>query len=118
MRGIIVPVGWYPYDYEFDGPDDIMSAVDGDFESVPWLFDDSPAVYVNAHGRENGMMPNRAIMFGDNVADILYGPIFCAGVDKETGAGSSLTPNEALRVMEYFTKECIPYSGVIAVNSM
>ena len=118
MRGILVQVGENPMEYEFDGLKEMQKAVGGYIESVSWLFNDSPAVYVNENGKLDGSEPNRAISYGGEVVDILFGPILCAGVDFESGETRGLTDEELDRAMRYFTEESPAESGIAAVVSI
>lgn len=114
MRGLLVPVFGDPFEIEFDGLEGMQRAVGGYIEAVPWLFDDNPSVYVNEEGKLDGALPNRAIVMGGEVVDILFGPILCTGFDFETGDTVDIADDEIDRASRYFTAESPAGSGMDA----
>lgn len=102
-RAAFIDVGCQPTIVEFDGIGGLQELCGGYIDSAPFVFGDAPAVYVNDMGKLNGMEPNRAVASQDGeIADVLYGPIVCAGVDWETGEDRDLSDAEFERVVGMF----------------
>lgn len=82
---------------------DIQKAIGCDvFTSVPWLFDDEPACYVDDEGKINGSFPNRAVYTGGELVDILFGNILFLGFDPNSGESRDISEEEKGRVMDRF----------------
>lgn len=127
MKALLIPVGEEPCEIEVEGLADLQELVGGHIDAAGWVFDDSPALYVNDEGKVNGMLPNRAVYVTEKedgcqkwdgsawaegeVLDILYGPIVAIGFDPRTGEDRDITPEEADRVRERFS------GSIEAVNS-
>lgn len=119
MKALLIPVGEEPREIEVEGLADLQELVGGHIDAAGWVFDDSPALYVNDEGKVNGMIPNRAVYVTEKedgcqkwdggawaegeVLDILYGPIVAIGFDPRTGEDRDITPEEADRVRERFS---------------
>ena len=92
MKALLIPVGEEPREVEVEGLADLQELVGGHIDAAGWVFDDSPALYVNDEGKVNGMLPNRAVYVTEKedgcqkwdggawtegeVLDILYGPMW------------------------------------------
>ena len=119
MRALVVPVDGTPVPVEVCGLREMQRVVGGDIESVPWVFDDEPAVYVNGEGKYT-CEPNRALyatregerwdgtpIHEGDLLDIAYGPMLCVGFDPDTGESRDITDDEADRVVERFGEETV-----------
>ena len=103
MKALLIPVGEEPREIEVEGLADLQELVGGHIDAAGWVFDDSPALYVNDEGKVNGMLPNRAVYVTEKedgcqkwdggawaegeVLDILYGPL-CYRIRPENRRGS------------------------------
>lgn len=87
------------------------------FTSMPWLFDDMPACYVDDEGKINGSRPNRAIVKNGKIVDIAFGNMLFLGFDPNTGETRDIMGWEEEVVYKTFSngEECGPGSGMRAI---
>ena len=140
MKALLIPTDGNPT--PLDIPEDdtgstlhaLQDAVGGLIEPFDVLFGPDITLYVNEEGLADGLRPNRAIHAtrdmeragylsqmdyrtrvreGDLYA-ILAGPIVALGFDRRNGRNRSLTPAQADRVTDYFTRISRPGSGMAA----
>lgn len=130
MRAILVPVGGEPRTVELSDTDtlkDMQKYVGGRIESMPWVFDDAPSLYVNDEGKFT-CQPNRAVYASESgvawdgtainvgdVLDIIFGDFICVGFDPETGDSRSVTDEEIECVKERFGGFDSIMSGIVEV---
>lgn len=129
MKAILVPAGNDPRIVEVDGYKDIQRYVGGNIDAAGWIFDDSPAVYVNDEGKLGGLQPNRAVYArpedegkmtwdGGTVRkgqclDIIFGDFICIGFDPETGEDRDVSDEEIARVRDAFAGPASIHSGLV-----
>ena len=132
MKAMLVPVGEEPRLVDFDGSmEDIQRYVGGYFDAAGWIFDDSPAVYLNDEGKFCAS-PNRAVyarqqdagkmlwsspdpLREGDLVDVIYGDFLCVGFDPRTGEDRDISDEEARRVVDRFGGPASIDSGFIEV---
>lgn len=134
MKAILVPVGNDPRIVEVEGYKDIQRYVGGNIDAAGWIFDNSPAVYVNDEGKLGRFQPNRAVYArpedegkmtwdGGTVRkgqclDIISGDFICIGFDPETGEDRDVSEEEIARVRDAFAGPGSIDSGVMEVMAI
>ena len=103
LRGYLVPPEGEMRDVVFEDHKDIQRIIGCRcFTSMPSLFDDEPACYVNDEGKLDMSAPNRAIYDDGSCVDITFGNMFFCGVDMATGEARSITDEEVRKVRRRF----------------
>ena len=130
LEVMVVPVGERPYRKAIEADRDgsilhgLQACVGGPIEPASFIFEDTPAVYVNEEGLMGASLEtaNRAIYATRRMAEmgylsqmdyshvveegelysIVFGDMVCVGFDPETGEDRDITDTEAERVMERF----------------
>ena len=67
-----------------DGLESLQHEVDGYIE-ICYPFEDDVCIVLNEEGKLGGYLPNRAIMDGDTIVDIIFGTFIVCGFDDEGG---------------------------------
>ena len=144
---MVVPVGGLPYRKTLEADVNgsflhgLQACVGGPIEPAGYLFEDAPAVYVNAEGLLGASLEtaNRAIYATGRMAElgylsqmdyshvveegelysIVFGDMVCVGFDPETGEDRDITDAETERVMERFgSDESVMSGGLELVRTM
>ena len=81
--------------------EDLQKAVGGGYIEAIYPFRDDACIICNDEGKFNGMKPNRTL-YGERkeIVDIIYGPFFVCGKDRENF--TSLSPELARKYEQMF----------------
>ena len=105
IKGILVKPDCRPEIIEFEeGYKQLQKIVEGCFE-MPALFDDCDIV-INEEGKFNGSKPNKYLISGNKIVDIIYGNILLVDCDDQ-GNTISLSDDKIDKYLKIFKEDAI-----------